>query len=372
MPEPVDPLIGAEILGQYAIRKKLGAGAMGAVYLAEQTTVKRPAVIKVLLPGRARDEGVRARFEIEAQAASQLNHPHIVTIYNYGVMGDGTLFMAMEFIDGESLEERLTKGPMPVQRAALVADAIADALGEAHRRGVIHRDVKPSNVMLASRVKDGDFVKVLDFGVARLEGTEVTTTGMVCGTPKYMSPEQLRGEKIDGRADLYSLGVVLYELVTGRAPFSAENAMGYVYQHATVKPPRPSEVAPKAKIPPSLDAFLERALAKLPRDRPATAEIFRDELKRAIERATLPAISTTPQSERVGASVSGLMLRLGDEARALTAKVRPRKKPLFERVLNRLGVKRRRPWYRQPKWISVVCAAVAAIVCLAWLLLFWG
>jgi serine/threonine-protein kinase len=287
-------------------------------------------------------------------------------------MGDGTLFMAMEFIDGESLEERIRKGPMPLQRAAAVVDGIADALGEAHRRGVIHRDVKPSNVMLASRVKNGDFVKVLDFGVARLEGTEVTTTGMVCGTPKYMSPEQLRGEKIDGRADLYSLGVVLYELVTGRPPFSAENAMGYVYQHASVKPPRPSEVAPKAKIPPSLDAFLERALAKLPRDRPATAEIFRDELKRAVEPLTPPAIATTLQSERVGAAMSSLVVRLGDEARALTARVRPRKKPLFERVLNRLGVKPRRPWYREPKWIAIACATVAAVVCLGWLLLFWG
>src|SRR5215831_7197714 len=175
---PGDSLTGRTVIGQYLIRKKLGEGAMGAVYLADQITVDRRAVIKVLHP-ELRDPTWAARFEVEARAASQLNHPHIVTIYNYGAMEDGTLFLAMEHLDGPTLEQVLAKNKqLAPERAVAIAQQIARALAEAHRHGVVHRDVKPSNVMLVSRAGENDFVKVLDFGVAKVERPDGTQTGL--------------------------------------------------------------------------------------------------------------------------------------------------------------------------------------------------
>ncbi|HEY5925594.1 MAG TPA: serine/threonine-protein kinase [Kofleriaceae bacterium] len=277
-----DPLIGAEVIGQYVIRSLLGKGGMGAVYLADQPSVGRRAVIKVLHPVHSRDAGSQARFETEARAASQLNHPNIVTIYNYGAMSDGTLFLAMEHLDGQTLEQLTAKRRLPLPRAVHIVAQIADALGEAHRNGVVHRDVKPSNVMLVARGQSEDVVKVLDFGIAHVDGTRLTETGAVCGTPTYMSPEQIRGKTIDGRSDLYALGCMLFELVTGQPPFAGGNTLGLAYMHVHEPPPLASEVAPKANVPAALDVFLARVLAKEPADRPRHAEAFRDELRAAI------------------------------------------------------------------------------------------
>ena len=287
-----DPLIGREIIGQYRIERRLGIGGMGAVYLAQQTTVSRPAVIKVLRSqlGGGSSEGT-ARFAVEAKAASSLNHPNIVTIYNYGAMEDGTLFLAMEYLEGETLAERIERcGQLSVERAVHIAAQIASALGEAHARSVVHRDLKPQNVMLVERAGEPDFVKVLDFGIAKIDDTGVTAAGYVVGTPRYMSPEQLLGKRLDCRSDVYSTAIVLYEMLAGKTPFSADTPFGWMHQHVDVEPKPPSVLAKGGqgkKISPPLDRAVLRALAKAPAGRPATMEEFARELEEAV-RAPLP------------------------------------------------------------------------------------
>jgi serine/threonine-protein kinase len=279
-----DALIGRTVIGQYVIRARIGDGGMGAVYRAEQITVGRDAAIKVLHPQLSAAKDVAERFQHEARAASQLNHPHIVTIYNYGAMEDGTLFLAMEHLDGTSLKDLVTKnGPLAPERAVRIAGQIAESLDEAHRRGIVHRDLKPHNVMLVQRGQDADFVKVLDFGLAKVQGVDLTADGMLCGTPRYMSPEQLRGEKIDGRADLYSLGVVLYEMLAGRTPFEADSVLGFVNAHVHEAPPSISSVARKRKIPRALDDLVLRLLAKTAAERPKTAASLVDELAHVLD-----------------------------------------------------------------------------------------
>jgi eukaryotic-like serine/threonine-protein kinase len=284
--EGPDPMIGREVIGQYVISEKLGEGGMGAVYLADQPSVGRRAVVKVMHRDLSRDPSLAARFQIEARAASLLSHPHIVTIYNYGAMEDGTLFLAMEHCAGGSLDALLAEGPVPSERTARIGAQICDALAEAHRRGVVHRDLKPSNIMLTQVGRQRDFVKVLDFGIAKVEGVRMTRTGSIIGTPQYMSPEQFRGERLDGRSDLYSLGVLLYEMVTGRPLYESEGAAGYMHKHLEERPMPPRVILPELGIAPSLEATVLRALAK---DR-AARFVDADEMVRALE-----ACVTSPQ-----------------------------------------------------------------------------
>jgi tRNA A-37 threonylcarbamoyl transferase component Bud32 len=292
---PADPMIGRVVIGQYVIRERLGEGGMGAVYLADQPSVGRQAVVKVMHPSLSRDPLVAPRFEVEARAASQLNHPHIITIYNYGAMeDDGTLFLAMERVDGPSLEEVLEQGgPVPPQRAVNIALQICDALAEAHRHGVVHRDLKPSNIMLARVGRHDDFVKVLDFGIAKIEGVKMTRTGSVIGTPQYMSPEQLRGSSVDGRSDLYSLGIILYQMVAGQLPFTAETAAGYMHKHLSEDPVAPTRKNPTIRIPSSLDAVILQALAKEPTERFGDADAMGRGLE-ACREALAGAVSSLP------------------------------------------------------------------------------
>jgi serine/threonine protein kinase len=379
-----DPLIGVEVIGQYVIRSKLGKGGMGAVYLADQKSVGRRAVIKVLHPALSRDPEIQSRFETEARAACQLNHPNIVTVFNYGAMDDGTLFLAMEHLDGETLAEAAAKR-LPLPRVVNIVSQIASALGEAHRRGVVHRDVKPTNIMLVSRDEQDDFVKVLDFGIAHIDGTRVTATGDICGTPTYMSPEQIRGKAVDGRSDLYSLGCMLFELLTGKVPFEGGNTIALAYMHTHEDPPRPSSVAPKANIPLALDAFVARALAKNPADRPRDAAAFRDELCAAVapeaEKATAakqpasievapakPSTVSRPATRpRIKADSKPLVKRSAQDAglfrRAIAAMRAPfrRRKSFAQRVATRVrmfGTRNRRPRLR---WLWITLAGLVAV-----------
>jgi serine/threonine-protein kinase len=285
-----DPMIGREVIGQYRIEKKIGVGGMGAVYLAQQTSVSRPAVIKVLRSqiGGSSEDGT-ARFAVEAKAASSLNHPNIVTIYNYGEMEDGTLFLAMEYIAGETLAQRLDRcGQLPADRAVRIAAQIASALGEAHAHGVVHRDLKPANVMLVERAGEPDFVKVLDFGIAKIDNAGVTSAGYVVGTPRYMSPEQLLGKQIDCRSDIYSAAVVLYEMLAGVTPFQSETPMGWMHQHVEVPPKPPSALTKGSKIPAPIESVVLRALAKARADRPSSMEMFALDLVAALNAPTEP------------------------------------------------------------------------------------
>ena len=210
--------IGSQ-LGHFQITAHIGKGGMGVVYKAVDTHLDRPAAIKLLPPDLTRDEDARRRFMREAKAASALDHANICTIYEVGETPDGQLFLAMAYYDGATLEERLTRGPLTPDDAVDIATQVARGLARAHDSGIIHRDIKPANIMLTSQ---GD-VKILDFGVAKLLGqTRLTMTGTFLGTAAYMSPEQVRGEEIDTTSDLWSLGVVLYEMLTGVRPFSGD------------------------------------------------------------------------------------------------------------------------------------------------------
>ena len=340
-----DRLIGTDVIGQYIIRQRLGGGAMGAVYLADQVTIGRRAAIKVLHPSLSRDPVTAIRFGIEARAASHLSHPNIVTIYNYGPMADGTLFLAMEYLAGRSLDQELAGGPLAVPRAVSIAAQIAAALGEAHRKGVIHRDVKPSNVMLTGRGEATDVVKVLDFGVAQIDGGgRMTATGFVCGTPRYMSPEQLKSQRLDGRSDLYSLACVLFELLAGRPPFQADNALGFLYKHLEESPPLISRTCLRARLPPAFDAFLLRALAKSPADRPTTAAAFIDEMYAALRPPPVAevaekSVALVPRRARPGtwASLVAALRRAVSRVAALRL---PEKPSGARRLLERLALRR--------------------------------
>jgi serine/threonine-protein kinase len=278
-----DGMIGRWVLDQYVVRSKLGEGGMGAVYVAEQPAIGRLAVIKVIHPWLSRDPAVSARFATEAKAAARLQNPHIVAIYNYGRMPDGTLFLAMEHLQGLTLASLLRKeGRLDPSRAVAIATQCCEALAHAHRRNVVHRDLKPSNIMLVVRDRGPEFVKVLDFGIAKLDGGEGTAAGVMLGTPQYMSPEQLAGKPIDGRSDIYALGVLLYEMLAGRPPFVADAAVAYVHKHTNEHPPPLSQTAPGVRVPPALEACIMRALAKGPHQRPQTAEMLADELWQAL------------------------------------------------------------------------------------------
>jgi serine/threonine-protein kinase len=249
-------------------------------------------VVKVLRPEMSRGRDAVARFNLEARAASQLSHPNIVTVYNYSVTDDGTLFLVMEHLEGRSLQSLLAaEAPLAPQRAVAIARQIAAALAEAHRHGVVHRDLKPSNVMVVRRAGTDEMVKVLDFGVAKMEGVDLTATGLLCGTPPYMSPEQFRETELDGRCDLYSLGVVLFEMLTGRLPFVAQSPVGYMQKHFNAPVPRPSEVADRLGLPDALEALVLRTLAKEPGDRPPSGEAMMAELDRAMEPPEVPPVA---------------------------------------------------------------------------------
>jgi len=285
LPPGEDPLLGRTVVGKFRLQSLLGEGAMGRVYVAEHLSLSQQIAVKVLHPHLTGDESLARRFHREAKSAFTLNHPNSITIYDFGQDEDGLLYIAMELLEGRSLHDVLAEqGPMELDRVVRILSQVCLALDEAHHKGIVHRDLKPENVMVQDRRGEPDFVKVCDFGIAKVQDASgesaITMAGMVCGTPEYMSPEQARGDPLDGRSDLYSLGVILYQMVTERLPFTAETALGCVTKHLTEEPPSPRSVRPDLDIPPVLDAFILRCLDKDPAARPATAGEFRQELER--------------------------------------------------------------------------------------------
>jgi eukaryotic-like serine/threonine-protein kinase len=262
--------------GRYELRNQIARGGTAQVYLARDLLLDRPVALKVLFPELSSDSSFVERFRREAQAAANLSHPNIVPVFDWGE-SERTYFIVMEHVDGEPLSAIIRgQAPLAAMRAAAIAGDIAKALSYAHRHGVVHRDVKPGNVLIT---RDGQ-VKVADFGIARAVGADdsVTQTGLVMGTATYFSPEQAQGLNVDGRSDVYSLGVVLYEMVTGRAPFTADTPVAIAYKHVSETPAPPREVEPR--VPASLEAVILRAMAKNPADRYATAEDLHADLQR--------------------------------------------------------------------------------------------
>jgi serine/threonine-protein kinase len=264
-----------ETLSHYRVERLIGAGGMGEVYLAADTTLHRKAALKLLPLRFTQDEERVKRFKREARAASALNHPNIITIYEIGE-ADGVHFMATEFIEGENLRQRIAHGTRPLSEVIDVGVGAANALGAAHDAGIIHRDIKPENIM----VRPDGYVKVLDFGLAKLmdeASLRDSSTGGVMGTLMYISPEQARGQQPDSRSDLYSLGAVLYEMLTGRPPVTGDNFLEMAMSIASRRPEPPSSVVPG--IPPELDRIVLKALEKEPSSRYASARQFVADLR---------------------------------------------------------------------------------------------
>ena len=280
---PAD-LVGREIGGRYRVVAKLGEGGMGAVYRGEQISLKRKVAIKVLRPELSADAGLVRRFNAEAELCAKLSHPNTVNIYDFGQDSDGALFIAMELLEGRSLRSVMQEGAMPPPRALAIAQQIARSLADAHAHGIVHRDLKPDNVMLTERGRERDVVRVLDFGIAKLRDDNratvqhMTRAGDLVGTPQYMAPEQIKGETVDGRTDVYALGAMLYEMLTGRLPFEGTTVMAILSKHLTEMPPPPSQRRPELNLPPQLDGLVMAALAKEPAQRPPTMELMGEHL----------------------------------------------------------------------------------------------
>lgn len=273
-----DAYVGTVLQGRYRILRKLGEGGMGAVYRAEVIDVGHTVAVKLLHDRLVGDEVARQRFEREAQVTSRLNHPNSIAILDFGHTATGASFLVMEYLAGESLADVLHRERISVRRAVHILRQILSVLETAHALSVVHRDLKPANIFLIQQGESEDHVKVLDFGIARLrrdEGERMTRTGMVCGTPEYMSPEQARGFDLDARSDLYAAGVVFYEMLTGRRPFEGKSPAEIMSAQIADPVIPPSDRAPERGIPPSLDAIVLWALAKAPEDRFPSAVEFR-------------------------------------------------------------------------------------------------
>ncbi len=296
---PADPFIGREILGgQFQILQKIGTGGMGSVYKAAQPEMNRMVAIKILHPKLAGRKDLTSRFRREARAMSQLTHPNTVKVFMYGELEeDGSLYIVMEMLEGRNLNQTVRKGgPIPPERAIPILVQICGALAEAHQMGIVHRDLKPENIFLCSQAGLTDYPKVLDFGLAKVTERQMrpgsvilTQEGMVFGTPEFMSPEQAQGKTLDARSDIYSLAVILYEVLTGKLPFNAKTPMEYIQKHVMEQPIPLNQRVPGMTFSPGLEAVLAKAIAKKPDDRFQSAEEFADALK---NHATSPGVST--------------------------------------------------------------------------------
>jgi serine/threonine-protein kinase len=279
---PPDPYIGAVLNKRFRVEAKLGEGGFGAVYRGVQEATGRQVALKLLHPRMTENDQIVERFRREGQVLCKLSDAHTITTYDFDTTPDGTLFIAMELLKGQSLQTVFSReAPVPWQRMFKIVTQICSSLAEAHNLGIVHRDLKPENVYLETRGGEVDFVKVLDFGIAKLIGADsaqqfaqLTATGQTLGTLEYMSPEQLMGRALDGRSDIYALGVVTFELMTGRLPFpDAIGPAALIAAQLRTTPPRPSSLA--LDIPPAVDAVILKMLEKAPNDRYADVQELR-------------------------------------------------------------------------------------------------
>jgi len=283
--------IGSIVSGRYKIQQLLGEGGMGAVYLAEHTHMKKRVALKLLHPEMSSNAEVSARFEREAMAAAHIEHPNVAAATDFGKTEDGAFFLVLEYVEGESLRDVVGAGPLAPFRAIRIARQIALALERAHDAGIVHRDLKPENVMLVRRGDDPDFVKVLDFGIAKLSAETIaergggnqplTRLGTILGTPEYMAPEQALGEAVTPQADLYAVGIMLYEMLTGLHPFDPPDRVAMLSFHIVAPVPTMRDRAPAVDVPAPLEAVVRRLLEKDKKARPPSARALVEALESA-------------------------------------------------------------------------------------------
>jgi eukaryotic-like serine/threonine-protein kinase len=310
-------LLGQVIAERYHVLKKLGEGGMGQVYLAEHVKMGRKSAVKVMHQAMNADADAVSRFNREAANAARINHPNVCSIYDFGETPDGMIYLAMEFIEGESLTSMVEREQaLAPTRAGDVVRQVAAALSVAHDLGIVHRDLKPDNIMITRTKDSADLVKVVDFGIAKAsdnEAQKVTKTGLVVGTPEYMSPEQLAGDKLDGRSDIYSLGLVAYHCLTGTLPFQSESAQEAMIMRLTDVPRRLEVGKPDVAWPEALQQVMDRVLARDARDRYATATEFARDFVREV--------ASVPSAARADASTMVLPASKTSAADARTAAV---------------------------------------------------
>ncbi len=300
---PTDPLLGTVLGERYRVLARIGAGGMGTVYRVEHVVLRKRMAAKVLRPELSGDQDLVRRFQQEAIAVSQIGQENIVDVTDFGRTPQGALYYVMEELEGASHAALVEAGPLPVDRAAGILAQICRALAAAHERGIVHRDLKPDNVMVVRRGDGSDFAKVLDFGIAKSaaapETGRVTRAGMVIGTPEYMAPEQGAAARVDHRADVYAFGVLAYEMVTGRVPFSAATPVATMLEHQTraVVPPR----LLRPDLPPSLEALILHALEKRAEARPQSMREVAAALTAVLaERGLPPVYERTPTPPPAG------------------------------------------------------------------------
>ncbi len=303
---PADPLIGHTLDEKYRLEARLGIGGMGTVYRARHLLIDRPVAVKVLNPRFVEDDAARTRFRREAKAAGRLQHTNAVTVTDFGQSQDGYVYLVMELLEGRTLREVLAKeAPLDTARSVSLMLQVSAAVAAAHEAGIIHRDLKPANIFIVQHAEVPAVVKVLDFGIAKLAADSLddddhktlTQVGAMIGTPRYMSPEQCDGADLTPAADVYSLGVILYEMLTGTVPFSGSTPLSIAMKHTSATPRSLREFVPT--IPPALEQVVLRTLEKRPADRPANAAEFRKELLETAERLGFEhaAITSGPNLE---------------------------------------------------------------------------
>jgi len=324
---PASDLVGQVIADRYHVMKKLGEGGMGQVYLAEHVKMGRRSAIKVMNPSMVHDPDAVARFNREASNASRITHPNVCAIYDFGETPDGLIYLAMEFIEGEPLTdllEREAAGALPVPRAVTIFLQVAEALQAAHDLGIVHRDLKPDNIMLTRRKDGADVVKVVDFGIAKAvegdqAGQKVTKTGLVVGTPEFMSPEQLSGDTLDGRSDLYSLALVFYRMLSGKLPFEATTVQETMIKRLTDDPTKLADACPDLTFPAGLQPVFDTALARSRVERYQTVAKFAADVAAVTGRpgsAAVPQTRSGPDTE----SKTQLLDTMGGATQRISAK----------------------------------------------------
>jgi serine/threonine-protein kinase len=348
-----DSLLGKTVDGRYRVDSVLGEGGMGTVYEVRHTTLSRSFALKVLRKDLAEDEELAARFIQEAKATAAVRHPQVVSISDFGRLDDGRPYFVMELLQGQTLSQLIKSGgPVPVARGARIVSKVARGLAAAHASGVVHRDLKPENIVLIAASSDDD-VRIVDFGAAMLQGaTRLTKAGVVFGTPHYMSPEQAAGNPVDHRADVYSLGVIMYEMFTGRVPFEGDTYMGVLTQHLYVRPTPPSKVLEASSLG-ALEAVILHALEKRPEERYQSMGELEDAVMRVLR---LGSADTTPAPE------SGVRSHSHPHPRGMADTLEA---PTLEEIRESVaGLHAPSPWPLRFMIAAIAIAALAVVVAL--------